>query len=130
MSMSARAVRAAEEKRLFGEMIARHEIALQMEYPLSDIPLGWAALVEELLRDLSALGCRNIVQIKPKFAELRVYLADDGTDAAEALVEQATERSRRTCEHCGAAGTVERMPRRGVVVLCASCRAMVLADAD
>ena len=88
ISLTDRDARWAEEKRVFAEMIARHQIELEMKYPLSDCPLGWSAIVDELLRDLAALGCRQIEQLKSKFGGLRVYLPRGAHPEAEALIER------------------------------------------
>lgn len=69
---------------------------------------GWVPLLEDLVRDLRALGWDGRVdQVKQKLGELRFYAT--GLDAAmKARVRQATELSLRTCEYCGAPGTPQR----------------------
>ena len=83
-------------------------------------PPGWVPLVARLLARIdSALapedrGEFSISQIKEKFAQLRVY--HDGGDVIEAMVDEADEEARRTCQICGQAG--KRRPGRWLAVLC------------
>ncbi len=70
------------------------------------VAAGWMPIVEEMLVALKDLPI-TIVQIKEKFAQLRVY-ADDVTDeqATEIaiIIEIATDKARHTCEICGKPG--------------------------
>src|SRR5882724_6621568 len=77
---------------------ACHEVA---------IPNGWSALVAKLFDqigatlDAEAAKVLRILQIKQKFAELRVYFSHSdpaARDAVDRLVEVAVAASRRTCE--------------------------------
>ena len=110
----------AEEKRAFAELLARHGVSVQIPYPHSECPLGWVALVDELLRGLASIGVRELAQIKSKFAELRVYLPPGAPAEARALIERATERSRVTCERCGGPSEI-RKQRGWYAGLCDAC---------
>jgi hypothetical protein len=99
---------------------------------LASVGPGWAALVRSIYMRLTNAGCR-IVQVKEKFAGLRVYF-DPPNEAATgdrplrrlaALTrwERWMEsRSYTVCESCGALGT--RTDRDGLwrtLTLCADC---------
>jgi hypothetical protein len=79
-----------------------------------EIPEGWFFLVEELSTQLEAEILKakpakrptyHALQVKEKFAHLRFYM-HDMTDAMERLIDQATEKSGKTCQECGKAGTM------------------------
>lgn len=62
------------------------------------------------------------IQIKEKFAELRVYTTSTTNEEARAIIRCAEEKSRVTCEQCGGKGS---MHTRGswYRTLCSSCAA-------
>jgi hypothetical protein len=78
---------------------------------------GWHNLLWELCQNLETLAQQRvatgqepmrIMEVKPKWAELRCYLHDDCPEA-RALTLAALVRSRTICEVCGAEGnTCER----------------------
>ncbi|MEO9786628.1 MAG: hypothetical protein ABJF67_03340 [Aurantimonas coralicida] len=82
---------------------------LSTAYDVSPPP-GWDALVEALLKrihdslDSEAREAFRVSQIKEKYGELRVY--HNGDDEVEAMVDEATETSRRTCQICGEPGKI------------------------
>jgi len=119
MNFDERKARWAAEEQMLGELLEKHRLELELGPPSSAIPLGWRAIVDELFADLAALGCRKIVQIKSKFFELRVYLPDGATAEELARVEQAVERSCRTCERCGA--PADRLEMQRGATLCSAC---------
>lgn len=75
---------------------------------------GWYGILLRLHAELVA-ACPTIryIQVKEKFAELRVYTTADGDDRVSALTDAAEQESRRTCEHCGAAGTTRQSKQSG-----------------
>ncbi len=88
---------------------------------------GWHSLLWELCQNLEALARQRvaagqgpmwIMEVKPKFAELRCYLQEDCPEA-RALTMAARVRSRTICEVCGDVGnTCER--GRWYLTLCPS----------
>jgi hypothetical protein len=81
---------------------------------------GWFELLRDLSAQLDSLSSRPLaLQVKQKFGGLRLYLVP-GTrsDAARALIRTADERSFRTCERCGATGTLRRF-ETGLMTTCA-----------
>jgi hypothetical protein len=87
---------------------------------------GWKAIIADLAAGLeqiareSSEGPIAVEQVKEKLGSLRVYLAGPTNEAAETLVDGARERSLRTCELCGAPGTLTGV-RHGIWVLCDQC---------
>jgi hypothetical protein len=68
---------------------------------------GWATLLDEAFGALRALGWNGeIHQIKEKFGTLRFYVAQDGDQRFRPIIEKAEAASTRTCEECGAPGTL------------------------
>lgn len=81
---------------------------------------GWHSIVTELDAALvAAVPDIRYLQIKEKFADLRVYTTHDGNPDIDALTSAAELRSRETCEVCGAAGTTYMSPRHWYKALCA-----------
>ena len=120
----------------------------------SDLPQGWTGLANRLFADLDAMldddaAVRfEVIQIKEKFAALRVYWqlgkeqtlvmdlhgpgsvqrVDTGPAAPTALfdrirarVKQADEQAAKTCQRCGNGGA-SASGSGWLVTLCASCR--------
>jgi hypothetical protein len=87
---------------------------------------GWKAIIADLAAGLEQIARQlsdepiAVEQVKQKLGSLRVYLAGPTTEAAETLVDAAQERSLRTCELCGAPGTLREMRHR-MRVLCEQC---------
>ena len=80
-----------------------------------EIHAGWRPIMERLLERLEEeieaqpLHDRDrfrILQIKEKFGRLTVYLADSTPDM-DAAIQEASEKSIRTCEVCGAPGDLK-----------------------
>lgn len=83
---------------------------------------GWFPLLEQLDRDLAALDSDyRLLQVKEKFAALRVYPAGAVSEEMNALIDAAAVLSAKTCERCGQPG-VQR-PGGWVIVLCDDCSA-------
>jgi uncharacterized protein with HEPN domain len=91
---------------------------------------GWFDIIDRLAMKLVEDPYLVAVQVKEKLAELRFYL--DRVDGApppdpvlakrlEAERADACERSRRTCELCGAPGKTEETKRHWFFVRCKSC---------
>ena len=76
------------------------------QYRGPQVAAGWMPIVEEMLVALKDLPI-TIVQIKEKFAQLRVYADyvkyEQATEIAE-IIEIATYKARHTCEICGKPG--------------------------
>ena len=80
-----------------------------------DIGKGWMPLLIELLDKIQMLVNNNpeyvdveIVQIKEKFAQLRVYL-NYYYKEIEDLIEEYTEKSVHICELCGETGETRNL---------------------
>jgi hypothetical protein len=87
---------------------------------------GWKAILVSLSAALERIAPEfraepiAIEQVKQKLGALRVYLAGSAPEAAERVVDLAQEQSLRTCELCGAPGTL-RGVRHRLRVLCEQC---------
>ena len=84
---------------------------------------GWWPILERLLPQLKAAHVKNIDLIKEKFGGLRVYLkypSEHDDEAAWQFLQEAVAESYRTCEYCGAPGTVRDQPR-GLVWIKVRC---------
>lgn len=83
-----------------------------------DVPPGWVPLVVELDAKLAeAAPDLRYIQVKSKFAELRVY-AENGNPKADRLITDAEYRSRTICEVCGEVGAVMVSPHGWYRTLC------------
>ncbi|SAK86857.1 hypothetical protein AWB82_05929 [Caballeronia glebae] len=88
---------------------------------------GWYGIVEELSAELEVIaraGGRNrfnVLQVKEKLAALRVYFDRPAPQKAIALVDAAIDRSRVTCELCGAPGELSRYREGWLKTLCGKC---------
>jgi hypothetical protein len=60
------------------------------------------------------------VQIKEKFASLRVY-CNQQTPYMEGAIDLASNLAEKTCELCGNPGSIDKTGLR-IIVLCASCK--------
>ena len=75
-----------------------------MDTSIFECGSGWYPLLEQLIRDLIALGWgRQVCQIKEKFGGLRFYITE-GSDAVYARISQAEKESYQTCEVTGKPG--------------------------
>lgn len=84
---------------------------------------GWTPIIDRLHRELIALEPEyELHQIKEKFGTLRFYgeYREDVREVCKALVRSAEIESSRTCERCGAPGSL-RTERRWHLTLCARC---------
>lgn len=68
------------------------------------VPYGWMSIVWDMLDRIAEVGPGDyeIVQIKEKFAELRVYFnkpVED--DVIEEIVDEAKKEAKNTCQVCG-----------------------------
>ena len=80
-----------------------------------DIGKGWMPLLIEMLDKIQMLVNNNpeyadveIVQVKEKFAQLRVYL-NYYYEEIEDLIEEYTEKSVHICELCGETGETRNL---------------------
>ena len=75
---------------------------------------GWAGLIDEIFDMKESLNLTNvpIVQVKEKYAGLRVYIGgyssndNDPLDQFEKFIQDAERRSLTICEQCGKPGAV------------------------
>lgn len=65
---------------------------------------GWAALLDQILRDWRASGAPPIRRIKEKLGSLRITAVDRSHPEARRLSLLAMERSEQICEICGELG--------------------------
>ena len=88
---------------------------------------GWYSIVEERSEGLEAIARvrgvnrLNVVQVKEKSAAVRVYFDRPASEMAIAFVDAAIERSRVTCELCGASGELRRYREGWLRTLCERC---------
>jgi hypothetical protein len=70
---------------------------------------GWGKLIDPLIAKANQSGA-TVDQIKEKWGELRFYFTPGPSEEADIelteMVEDATRESRRTCEICGARGSM------------------------
>lgn len=83
---------------------------------------GWYDILDELFDKLSQYKSLYLVQVKEKFAGLRVYFDADNEsdyDSAYKYIEEAYKKSVKTCEYCGKPGEI----RNGgwLTTLCDEC---------
>ncbi len=93
---------------------------------------GWEPLIRRLAEKLEPIARESdlrAVQVKEKFGELRFYVRSaDGarvlpvaiSETVRTAINAAEEESRRTCEHCGAAGSYRNF-KGWLMVLCEAC---------
>jgi hypothetical protein len=74
-----------------------------LELALASVGKGWADIIKRLWEHKT--DAIKVVQVKEKFAGLRVYTSNS-TPEFEAMIEKAEEESFQTCEVCGAPGCV------------------------
>lgn len=97
-------------------IIAEYERILGLFLPMwTDYPFlrtlsvgrGWYGLLEELAGRFAALepkaGKINVMQIKEKFGELRVYVGNNDPRVG-GVIREFEERANKTCERCGNPG--------------------------
>ena len=77
---------------------------------------GWFDIIKRLSEKLEPLGA-VAVQVKEKYGELAFYAM--GSDEAFDLIDAAEEESARTCENCGARGSLRG--KVWVTTLCDAC---------
>jgi hypothetical protein len=76
------------------------------EMGLTSVGPGWAPLVNRIFDKLESItGTIKIVQVKEKFAGLRVY-TDYINEELEKVINEAERESFKMCEECGKPGKV------------------------
>lgn len=81
---------------------------------------GWHKLLAPVFRDKPEDV--NIVQVKEKFGELRIYYDNaEKHDAFGRIVRAAEDVSSRTCEDCGDSGTRGLSKKRWLKTQCQAC---------
>ena len=87
---------------------------------------GWHSIVEEAVEQIES---RNgfILQIKEKFAGLRIYTHGGDMEAIDDIVRAAESKAALTCEDCGEPGSVRSI---GFVLktLCSKCHTAHIAQ--
>ncbi len=99
---------------------------LASQYPFAvprlgfDVGNGWVPILEELCEKLSKIVPEDFkfVQVKEKFAELRVY-TNTHRKEFEDLIYEAVLKSQKTCEVCGKEGK-QATSRGWIKTLCTS----------
>ena len=93
-----------------------------------DVGAGWFDLLYRFSCDVQKLmdqGLQSndlsIVQVKSKFASLRVYTCGN-QDAFDELLDKYVEESERTCEYCGDPGS-PKTKKGWLYVVCQKCEA-------
>ena len=87
---------------------------------------GWIPIIDRLATDLIAMGWdRDLHQVKEKFGTLRFYIGHSN-DEMEKRIDVAEDESAKTCEECGAYGTLKGTG--WVVTLCDPCYEKYLAE--
>jgi hypothetical protein len=88
---------------------------------------GWYPLIEELFDKMQSLVDNNsdysdmeIVQVKEKYGELRVYIMPD-YDALDDLIDEYTKKSIHICEVCGKPGTLQDIGGHWYKTICQEC---------
>lgn len=76
------------------------------ELALKSVGGGWAHLINQVFDTLDRIkGSVKIVQVKEKYAGLRVY-TDYVNDELDKVIRDAERESLKTCETCGKPGKV------------------------
>lgn len=119
-------------------MTPEHDQALRAAFPLvfagpllNDEPIrcgdGWVGLLHLLFAKLEKLIAAEpedsrrkyrAVQVKEKFATLRVYQDANGTEAMNAAIRGAEALSAVTCDVCGREGQLVTLPLGSVATRC------------
>lgn len=92
----------SSERELLEELLTKYDVP----HPEggSWLPLGWGAIVDNLIEDLIALGWdKGLLQVKEKFGGLRFYITQSDTELHE-RIRKAMDASRQTCTTCGEPG--------------------------
>jgi hypothetical protein len=91
-----------------------------------DVGIGWTDLlyrfscdVQELIDNGLESKDLTVVQVKSKFASLRVYTAGN-QDAFDELLDKYVEEAERTCELCGDPGCVI-VKKHWMYIVCEKC---------
>lgn len=83
---------------------------------------GWATLVTELDAALREIAPDiAYLDIKEKYAALRVYTTHDSNPAVQELTDSAERRSETICESCGSPGTMHKSLMGWYRTLCPTC---------
>jgi len=76
------------------------------EMGLTSVGGGWSSLVNRIFDKLESIeGTVKIIQVKEKFAGLRVY-TDYVNDELQKVINEAERESFKMCETCGKSGKV------------------------
>lgn len=95
-----------------------------------ETPVGWDTIVRELLNNFNTLPKNKkpiVIQIKEKFAELRVYIQNE-SDEAFAFIEEAVINSTHTCMKCGNLTKSKSNLGYWTVVLCDDCKGNIIKN--
>lgn len=101
---------------------------LYEEYPKNfkncidiSIPPPWESIVEECIDKIILINPDvNILQIKEKYAQLRIYIDGTDEDTVYEILNTAKARCEKTCQFCGEEGEF-RTKGRWYIILCEQC---------
>lgn len=86
--------------------------------------VGWYNIINECIDKLNNLKIPGfkVLQVKEKFGSLRIYVVGTNNNV-EAIINEATDRCKKTCESCGSEENVEmRYSSAGWMKnLCSNC---------
>lgn len=85
------------------------------------IPDGWYSLAYELCETIVRIRPEaRVAQMKEKFAELRVYMAEH-YGPVQTMIDVFEVKSRSTCQGCGGIGEQRSTKSGWVVTTCGKC---------
>lgn len=85
------------------------------------IPSGWTDIINTCIDEIIELDPDiQILQIKEKFAELRIYVSGT-TQAVYKILEKYNDKISNTCQLCGKEGEL-RINRGWYSILCDNCQ--------
>jgi len=102
------------------DLVRAHPILQNTECEI-DVPPGWVPLVHDLATRLEAIGGVRVEQVKQKLGGLRCYLGYMGAihnAEADRFIDEAEDMAGRTCEVCGAEGSLARSSTGYFTVRC------------
>ena len=93
-------------------------------HPLNfSVPDGWTDIVYELCAKIKKIAPDTKVgQIKEKFGGLRFYLNTSSSNKVRVLIDDAENKSFKTCEICGEPGKIDSV-KGWLLTLCPKCTA-------
>lgn len=88
----------------------------------SELPAGWAYIVDELIDDLIELGWdKDLHQVKEEFGGLRFYIGA-GSPEVHDRITLAEQSSFKVCIDCGSEDDITRVPGHYILFTCPTCK--------